>query len=796
MKKKLALLLIIALLSTTLVSNVAYAADGLELEISHKWTTGDSSRVQAVTTGDIDNDGVVEIVTVGYFHNSTSHYYEGELDIWSWNGTQLTLEHTEYFDWNYTFSIDTQFTSVALGNVDNDTDIEIVIAGYAYSLFIISIWPPKIVYQYQGILIVGNWNGTLFTRETFTRWPNDENRETQFFDLTVGDVDKDNIAEIVTVGYENTTDFNGVLTIWNITEGNLILETSFERLISGETIWRAVSINDLDEDGSMEIAMVGDFYDNNLKIQCATLRICTWNGTALEWETSNQWYTYSNTTASDLTTGDIDGDGKLEIVTCGYQQTADTYNVQLRIWTWRQEILTLKLSVEGGLAEPPLPTLGRTVTIADVDGDGANEIVLGLDVSIILWSISHIRIFAWQGETLITEDFKDWQDVSSVQEVVANDVDGDGKVEIITAGYTAGFMIAPTSNLGIWGVSKVSSLISVMLNPQSIVIGSQVTISGIVTNETGGTPISNAEVTIEYSRDPLPVFIHLATVTTNENGEYSYSWIPQATGQYTIRASWKGDYEHEGASNAATLTVEKASSLITVTLSSHEAKIGDAINVRCTLYPANTVPITLTYEKPDNTVITVNVNTNNAGVVTDTFVANQVGTWTIKASWGGDDVYAPAESASIKLVVTKSQSALSIIASPLTVNVGSNVTVNGTLIPAQTATITLTFTMPNGTTITDTVTTSGTFSYSMKLNQGGIWQIKASWNGNTQYEAATSPPIAVVAQAVDQMTLMLAIGGFGLGLIAFILAAFGVYMVIKKKTTSAAPVSAPPPVST
>jgi hypothetical protein len=787
MKKKFTMLLIIAMLLTTLVSNAAYATDGLKLEISHEWVTGSYSYSMSDAAGDIDGDGVTEIVTAGYFYNSTLTFNEGELNIWNWNGTDLKEEHKEIFEPAYTWSSDTRFYDVAIGNVDNETGTEVVVTGYGKVLGV----------EEQGLIIVTSWNTTAMKRKAAMYWPLAQN-ETKFFGLAIGDVDNDSTNEIVTVGYRNTTSlggqgFHGVITIWNVTGNALKLETSYEWITGTETIWKAVAIEDVDGDNTPEIIIAGYFFDKTLNHECSLLKICTWNGSTLDWEVSTQWYTYLDTYTMDIATGDSDSDRIPEIITIGYYKSAEGFNAQLRIWSWDGDILTLKISAEGGLAGPLTSTYGKAVTIDDVDNDGKNEIIEGIDVAQFLWSTPAIRIFSWDGTKLTLKDYYNWGNATNLQDVITSDVDNDGIVEIVAAGYYQPFMIPGIkSHLGIWSVSKVASLITVTLSPADIVIGNQVTITGIVTNETAATPIPNAEVTIEYSRDPLPVFIYLTTVTTNENGEYTYSWIPQATGQYTIKVSWKGDYEHESASNTATLTVEKTSSIIALTLSSYSAKIGDTVNVNGTLYPAKVALITLTYTMPNGTIIIETVNSNDAGAFSSTLLANKVGTWTVKADWAGDDVYAGTESSPATLTVTKIQSALSITASPLTVDVGNNVTISGTLTPAQTATITLTCTMPNGTIITRTVSTAGTFTYIIKLDQAGIWQVKASWNGNTQYESAASAPITVTAQAVDQITPMFAMGGFGLGLIALILAALGVYVTLKKKKPASAPTSAAP----
>jgi len=779
-------LLIATMLLMMFLPNIAYAESGLMLEKSHSWITGGYSYAMADAAGDIDGDNTTEIVTAGYFYNSSTTYNDGELNIWSWNGTNLTEEHKEVFGPEYTISDDTRFYAVALGNVDNETDTEVVMAGYGNFFGIVK----------QGILLITSWNGTVMKRKTGEYWPLAMN-ETTFFGLAISDVDKDNTTEIITVGYRNTTTifgtgFHGVITIWNVTDTTLRLETSQEWMISGDTVWHAVSIDDVDNDGYQEILITGYFYDAVLLHECAMLRICTWDGSTLIWEASHQWYTYLDTYAMDIASGDLDSDGNPEIVTIGHQKNAETFYAQLRIWSWDGNMLTLRLSVEGGIVGLFAFTAGKAVAINDVDNDGKNEIITGVEIAQLFWSIPSVGIFSWDGETLTTEDSQDWEDATNVQDIVTGDVDDDGVIEIITAGYYQTIWIPEImSFLGIWSVSKVASSITLNLSSSSIVIGSQVIISGLVMNETGDTPIPNVEVTIESSFESS-AFTTLGKVMTNENGEYTFSAIPPVAGTYVIKASWKGDFEHEGASATATLTVKKASSFIALTLSSYTAKMGDTISVNGTLYPAKATSISIGYTAPNGSITTKTVSSNTAGVFSDTFTPDQVGEWIIKASWVGDDVYKESESSPATLTVTKIQSTLIITASPLTINVGETVTISGTITPAQVATITLTYTKPDGTTTTSVVASSdtGAFTYATELNQAGVWQITASWNGNEQYEAAVSSPITVTVQTID-LTPTFAIAGLGLGVIALILALLGVYWALKKKTGAPPPPSPP-----
>jgi hypothetical protein len=133
--------------------------------------------------------------------------------------------------------------------------------------------------------------------------------------------------------------------------------------------------------------------------------------------------------------------------------------------------------------------------------------------------------------------------------------------------------------------------------------------------------------------------------------------------------------------------------------------------------------------------------------------------------------------------------------SSYTATVGESISVTGTLNPAKTATITLQYTSPNGSISTKTVNSddAGMFSDTFTASQAGKWQIKAMWNGDEQYKAAESATITLIAQTIDTMTPMFAIGGLGLGVIALVLAAMALYMSSKKtKAQPTPPATAPP----
>ena len=88
---------------------------------------------------------------------------------------------------------------------------------------------------------------------------------------------------------------------------------------------------------------------------------------------------------------------------------------------------------------------------------------------------------------------------------------------------------------------KLSSVITCSISPQSVTVGSSVTISGSI------TPARSATVTIEIYRDTS--LIETETKWAS-GGSYSYEWTPTEAGSYKILASWEGDEEYLGADSS------------------------------------------------------------------------------------------------------------------------------------------------------------------------------------------------------------------------------------------------------
>jgi hypothetical protein len=83
---------------------------------------------------------------------------------------------------------------------------------------------------------------------------------------------------------------------------------------------------------------------------------------------------------------------------------------------------------------------------------------------------------------------------------------------------------------------------------------------------------------------------------------------------------------------------------------------------------------------------------------------------------------------------------ISLSVSETLITEGEELTVSGAIVPPDEASITLTYTTPDGSTLTRNVTSSsdGSFSDSFIPTDAGSWSVKASWTGNETQAGATS----------------------------------------------------------
>jgi len=246
--------------------------------------------------------------------------------------------------------------------------------------------------------------------------------------VVTGDVDADNQSEVVSVGTRD----NGLykiaqLNVWN--SDTLELENKTEWCWGGDTTANAVAVGALDRKDQIKIVTAGTFYNGS----CTVALLCVWNGKNLSVEKTNCWVTFGNTTINSIAISDIDGDGLVEIIVGGYCLNGDKEISHVSVWDSALNMKMMTGDFSGWTSLWKVNVRIVSLAVGDVDGDGFLEIVTAGCCYQNKSRIAQVTI--WNGKDLYPKKSNgwEWHNWTSVNSVTINYCE-DGSAEIITAG--------------------------------------------------------------------------------------------------------------------------------------------------------------------------------------------------------------------------------------------------------------------------------------------------------------------------------------------------------------------------
>ena len=338
--------------------------------------------------GDINQDGVNEIVSVtrGFENSNTNN--------------KITC-HIAY-DNNSDFMPDTLWqipiqrvyrSGAILDNLDNSADGSMEILTVPDGNTDINYRAPQI-YNAQGTLI--------------QELPIAYNDYT-YAAAAVADLYGDGNKEII-AGYYNRSGGVGGLYVWRRDETSY-WKKNLSLTLPGYCFASSPVICDINGDGKKEILLSA--FSTSSMGSCRILAIAT-NGNLLPgWgiaPTDSNFYTATdvNDLSKEIAVGDLDGDGKLEVVA--------VTSTGINIWN-NNGTLYKTIPVSG------LGSQFRTPLLADIDGDNEAEI--------IVTSVTEGKIYGYKrnGNSVVGFPLETDQPFGNATPVIA-DLDGDGKSEI------------------------------------------------------------------------------------------------------------------------------------------------------------------------------------------------------------------------------------------------------------------------------------------------------------------------------------------------------------------------------
>ena len=193
----------------------------------------------------------------------------------------------------------------------------------------------------------------------------------------------------------------------------------------GDTKAASIATADINGDGQSEIVTGGSYTSNGQ--QYAQLMV--WNSQTLALEKSACWLTMGGTKITSVAIGDVNGDGKLEIVTGGSYFDGILWNAQLIVWD--ASSLTLLKTVHWYWTSD---TEIHSVAVGNITGNVGLDIVTGgAYYDGTRWVA---QLTTWNGVTLAAEKVSCWCWASDtyINSVAVGNVTGGSTLDIVTGG--------------------------------------------------------------------------------------------------------------------------------------------------------------------------------------------------------------------------------------------------------------------------------------------------------------------------------------------------------------------------
>ena len=161
------------------------------------------------------------------------------------------------------------------------------------------------------------------------------------------------------------------------------------------------------------------------------------------------WYWGDDTVINSTVVADVDGDGQDEIVTGGSYFDGTRNVAQLAVWSSTLTLENIRVWYWSG------DTTINSIAVANVDSDADMEIITGGSYNDGTQDIAQLAV--WNGATLALENVQVWywSGDTTINAVSVANVDGDADVEIVTGGsYNDG--ARDVAQLAVWNGASLS----------------------------------------------------------------------------------------------------------------------------------------------------------------------------------------------------------------------------------------------------------------------------------------------------------------------------------------------------
>ena len=337
-----------------------------------------SENTYSIALGDLDRDGYLDLV-VGNTTQANRYYLNSGTGLFSGSGTRFTTNYTTY--------------SVKLGDVDGDGDLDLLVGNYG---------------QVDRLFVNQGFGGGAWTGIQETTAGASVGGTYNTYSVQFGDLNNDGFIDFVEGNY-------GQLNKYYINDGH---GNFTEHSLGTDTLnTTSIALGDVNRDGWLDVVAgnTGTQYDQVYINQGG-------NGFAagVNVPGSNSGTRYS------IALGDINGDGRLDLVEVRYDNGPDRIYLGNGTGNFFSSPTNLPATYQ---------QYSRCVALGDMDGDGDLDIVVGKERTGRDSNFDRDIIYANNGNGTFANPVRFSATQDDTQAVTIGDVDNDGDLDIVTANY-------------------------------------------------------------------------------------------------------------------------------------------------------------------------------------------------------------------------------------------------------------------------------------------------------------------------------------------------------------------------
>jgi hypothetical protein len=273
--------------------------------------------------------------------------------------------------------------------------------------------------------------------------------------------------------------------------------------------------------------------------------------------------------------------------------------------------------------------------------------------------------------------------------------------------------------------------------------GESIPISATITDNT--TKVASANLSYRITSEGAWITTPMDHVGDNYSTTIPASHVTTAGVEYYIEAVDNALNTAKKPATAPTtpyrITV-KGESSVTISAVPSTINLSESVNISGNISPAHSANVTLTFTTPNNATQKNSITSAANGSYYFVFPPEEVGKWTVNATWVGDSDIAGNTSKTVPFTVI-GESRVTISAVPSTINLSESVNISGNITRAHSANVTLTFTTPNNDT---------------RRKEVGNWTVNATWAGDSDTAGNTSKTVSFTVNA-DKVGYAIIIAG-------------------------------------